>query len=360
MERNLMSAAVEKISLELIVEASSRIAGFAYRTPAYRCFSEKRISLKLECYQPVRSFKIRGASNKILSISESERRRRGVITASSGNHGLAVAYVARKLGIPATIVVPETVVRDKLEMIRSLGANTILYGRQQDERAKMADEISRSEGQIFVQPFNDLEVIAGQGTCGLEILEDVPDVESIFVPIGGGGLISGIASAVKLKRETMKQQEEQEDGDRKRGEIKVIGVQPEGSPSMYESWKKGELVSIEESKTIADGLSVRRPGEITFEFVKRFVDDIILVNDKEILEATHKLLRREHILAEPSGAAAFAGALKQEKMSKDSETHGTVVAVVSGGNISQDVLRNVLNLEATTTDDATPSQTSAI
>jgi threonine dehydratase len=318
------------VTIEQIREARNRIQGFAYRTPTYPSFSEPNSYLKLECYQPVRSFKIRGASNKILLIPEQERKSRGVITASSGNHGLAVAYVAHRLGIKATIVLPENVIKDKFDMITSLGAQAILFGRQQDERSKKAEEIQRKEGQIFVQAFNDEQIVAGQATCGLELIEDLPNVERIYVPIGGGGLISGVALAIKLLSER---------------NVKVIGVQPEGSPSMYESWRKGAVLSIEASKTIADGLSVRKPGDITYSFVKRYVDEIILVNDDEILSATSQLLRKEHVLAEPSGAASFAGLLKSNKQEGRSPIS---VAIVSGGNISQEVLSRVLTYPTTT------------
>jgi threonine dehydratase len=314
-----------EVSLESIKEARNRIAGYAFRTPAYSAFSVEHAWLKLECYQPVRSFKIRGASNKILSINDSERKKRGVITPSSGNHGLAVAYVANRLGIKATIVLPENVIPDKLEMIKSLGAIPVLSGRQQDERAKKAEEISRDEGQIIIQPFNDATIVSGQGTCGLELVEDVRELEKVFVPIGGGGLISGVAASIKLNPKT--------------SHIKVIGVQPEGSRSMYESFKKGELSTIPRSQTIADGLSVRKPGDITFALVKRYVDEIMLVSDNEILETTYRLLRKEHVLSEPSGAAAFAGLLKSRK---DSNTTLSA-AIVSGGNISQEVLSRILS-----------------
>lgn len=315
------------LTLEQIKEAQKRIQGFAYRTPSYPAFSEANAFLKLECYQPVRSFKIRGASNKILSISEKERKRYGVITASSGNHGLAVAYVANKLGIKATIVLPENVIKDKFDMIKSLGAETVLFGKQQDERSRKAEEIQKKEGQIFVQAFNDEQIVAGQATCGLELIEDVSNLENVFVPIGGGGLISGVAAAIKLTQRSRN--------------VKVIGVQPEGSPSMYESWKKGAISSIDASKTIADGLSVRKPGDITYSFVKRYVDEIILVNDDEILSATFQLIQREHVLAEPSGAAAFAGLIKSRKQ-KGKNKKTISAAIVSGGNISQEVLGKVL------------------
>ncbi|MHB8565760.1 MAG: threonine ammonia-lyase [Nitrososphaerales archaeon] len=305
------------VSLSDVKAAAERIHGYAIRTPCYESFAERGAYLKLECFQPVRSFKIRGASNKILSIDKKSLVK-GLITASSGNHGLAVAFVAHKLGIAATIVLPQNVIPDKLAIIRSLGAKTVFAGTQQDERAARAKEIQGAEGQIFIQPFNDPEVIAGQGTCGLEILEDVPDLESVFVPIGGGGLISGIALAIKESRKG----------------VKVIGVQPEGSSSMYESWKNGELTSIAESRTIADGLAVRRPGDITFSFVKRYVDDIVLVSDQEILDATSKIIKGEHVLVETSGAAAFAALLKSKSRSNQ-------VAIVSGGNISSEMLKKV-------------------
>ncbi len=312
------------LTLDKIQEAAKRIRGYAHRTPTYKSFSEDNIRFKLECYQPVRSFKIRGATNKMLSIPERERRR-GVITASSGNHGLAVAYIANILGIAATIVLPENVILDKYEMIEGLGARAVLAGHQQDERARRAEEIAAKEGQIFVQPFNDEDIVAGQATCGLEIAEDVPDVETVFVPIGGGGLVAGVSSALKLNERS--------------NNVRVIGVQPEGSPSMYKSWKNGELSSIESSSSIADGLLVRRPGEITFSIVKKFVDEIILVSDDEIMRAAYQLLRKEHILAEPSGAAAFAGALKYRTHDKP----GRSVAVVSGGNISQETLLKLIS-----------------
>jgi len=314
------------ISISDVVQARARIHGYAYRTPTYRSFSEESAWLKLECFQPTRSFKIRGAANKILSLPE-DILRNGVITASSGNHGLAVAYVANRLKIKATIVLPENVVPEKLAWIRSLGANAILFGRQQDDRQRKASEIQKAEGYELIPPFNDYEIITGQATCGLELLEDLADVENIFVPIGGGGLISGVALASKLEKPKAK--------------IRVFGVQPQGSPSMYESFMKKELSTISESKSIADGLLVRRPGDITFEFVKRFVDGIILVSDTEILDATKQLITQEHVLSEPSGAAAFAGLLKSRKESSTGRSQKSA-AVVSGGNISVDLLQKLL------------------
>ncbi|HXQ91765.1 MAG TPA: threonine/serine dehydratase [Nitrososphaerales archaeon] len=317
-----------RILLSDISKATARIHGYAYRTPTYKSYSEASAWLKLECFQPTRSFKIRGAANKILSLPE-DRLGNGVITASSGNHGLAVAYVANKLEIDATIVLPENVVPEKLAWIKSLGAKIVLFGKQQDERQRKANEIQKSEGYEFIQPFNDLEIITGQGTCGLELIEDVPYVENIFVPIGGGGLISGVALAAKLERPS--------------GRVKVIGVQPEGSPSMFESFQKHEITTIKESRTIADGLSVRRPGDITFEFVKRYVDRILLVSDEEILDTTRQLIKQEHVLVEPSGAAAFAGLMKSRKENIEERTQRSV-AIVSGGNISYEILERIMKV----------------
>jgi threonine dehydratase len=189
---------------------------------------------------------------------------------------------------------------------------------------KKAVEIQNSEGLTFVQPFNDVEIITGQGTCGLELVEDVPKLQSVFVPIGGGGLISGISCAIRLSEH---------------GHIKVIGVQPEGSASMYKSFKSGTLSSIDESRTIADGLSVRKPGDITFSFVKKYVDDIVLVSDQEIIDATSQLLKKEHVLAEPSGAAALAGLLKVRR--DTGKVEGSAV-IVSGANISKEMLRRIV------------------
>jgi threonine dehydratase len=318
------------VTIADITRAAARIHGYAYRTPAYRSFSEESAWLKLECFQPTRSFKIRGAANKILSLPE-DVLGNGVITASSGNHGLAVSYVANKLQIRATIVLPENVVPEKLAWIKALGAKPVLFGKQQDDRQRKAVEMQKAEGYVMIPPFNDIDIIAGQATCGLEILEDLPDVENIFVAIGGGGLISGVAAAAKLQRP--------------KGKIKVFGVQPEGSPSMYESFRKKELSTISESKSIADGLLVRRPGDITFEFVKQYVDDIILVSEDEILSATKQLITKEHILVEPSGAASFAGMLKSRR-ERATERSLKSVTTISGGNISSDLLQKLLQNSA--------------
>ena len=253
------------------------------RPPTER-FPKNQFGLRWSVFSPSGRSRSAAPQTKYLSLTE-DQMKRGVITASSGNHGLAVAYVTHKLKIEATIVLPENVIPEKKEMIESLGARTVLFGRQQDERMRKAEEIQNSENLTFIQPFNDVEIITGQGTCGLELMEDVPEIQSVFVPIGGGGLISGVATAIKLKS----------------NHVRVIGVQPEGSASMYKSFKSGTLYSVDESHTIADGLSVRKPGDITFSFVRKYVNDIVLVNDEEIISATAQLIKKEHVLTEPSG-----------------------------------------------------------
>lgn len=245
-----------------------------------------------------------------------------MIIDSSGNHGLAVSYVVHKLNLNATVVLPEIVVPEKLELIRSLGARIVLFRTQQDERLMKAAEIQSKEDLSFIEPFNDLQIIAGQATCGLEIIQDMQDLESVFVPVGGGGLISGISCAIKMSRNN----------------TKVIGVQPEGSASMYESHKKGELSSVLESHTIADGLAVRKPVEITFLFTKRYVDDVILVSDEEIIDAARQLLIKEHLIAEPAGAASLAGLLKSRKLTHKNELSA---AIVSGWNVSKETLARI-------------------
>lgn len=316
---NMESLRNPVVSLKDIEEAAQRIRGYSCNTPIYQSFSEENTFFKLECFQPTRAFKIRGAANRMLLLPE-EQKQRGVVTASSGNHGVAVAYVAKRLGISATVVLPTTAIPEKIQMIKSLGAQTVFFGTQGDERTVKAKQIQDEEGKTLISSFNEPEIIAGQGTCGLEIIKTMPEIEAVFVPIGGGGLISGVSIAVKSNKNT--------------SGVKVIGVQPEGAASMYNSWKKGEICGLDKTNTIADGTSIRIPGNLTFPIVQRFVDDIILVSDSEILSATKQLIRSEHVLAEPSGAEAFAGLLRYRK----SREIGNSVAIVSGGNISWDIL----------------------
>jgi threonine dehydratase len=313
--------------IEDIRRARKTIEGIAYRTPLYRSEHLSRrfdanVFLKLECFQPTRVFKIRGAANKIVRISRAQRNR-GIVAASSGNHGLSVAYVAKLIGIPATIVVPRTAVREKVEAIKEQGAMVVEHGRSHAERHARAEQIQKERDAMLVHPFDDPEIIAGQGTIGLEVLEDLPDVDTILVPVGGGGLISGISLAAKAERP----------------ETKVYGVQSDRAPSMYESLRAGKPIRLNDVSTIADGLAPGEPGQLTFYVAKNYVDGVALTSDEKIRSATKFALESLHLLIEPSGAAVIA-ALDGSYRPKKGEN---LVLVISGGNISLDLLRRLLN-----------------
>jgi len=310
-----------------IQEARHRIASVAYRTPLY--FSPKlstitkaKVYLKLESYQPIRVFKIRGAANKILKLSEEERER-GFVAASSGNHGLAVSYLANRLGIRATIVVPTNAVEEKVTAIEEYGANVIKHGLFHDERFSKALELQRTSGAMIIHPFDDPDVIAGQGTIGLEICEDLPDLNAVIVPIGGGGLISGISTAIKNLKP----------------DVKVLGVEPEKASSMYQSIKNGKIIRLNDTTSIADGLATREPGALTYQIAKRNVDEILLVSEEQIEKAVFTAVKDCHLVVEPSAAAAIAGLLEKAHLRAEDK----VVVVVSGGNISLQIMSRILS-----------------
>jgi len=316
----------EVVGFQKILEASRKIRNFVTRTPTYHSvvFSQRtgaEVYLKLECFQPVGVFKIRGTVNKICRLSPSELKK-GLVTSSSGNHGLSVAYAAKIYGAKAVVVVPENAVKEKVEAMETYGAEVIKYGKDYDEAYSKALEIQKETGTTFVHPFNDPFVIAGQGTVGLELLEDIPDLNTIIIPIGGGGLISGISIAAKTLNPN----------------IRLVGVQPERAPAIYRSWKAGKIVEVDSVNTVADGLAARKPLDLTFRIIKRYVDDILLVTEQEIGEAVLALLHEAHILAEPSGAASLAGLLfKYNPKPKEK-----VAVIVSGANISIDYLASLL------------------
>ena len=277
--------------------------------------------LKLETGLPIRVFKLRGAVNKLLTLPDSALKR-GVLTASSGNHGFAIAYASRLFGTKAVICVPENENPQKLRAIQEQGAEVIRYGRGYDEAFEHALETAEKRGLTFVHAFNDREVIAGQGTCGLEMVRQLPDLDSVVVAIGGGGLISGVAIAAK----------ESLPG------CHVYGAETVAIPSMYESLKEGSPRRIAPKPTIADGMQAAVPGELTFEAVRRYVDRVGLVTDPELEDAVYDLLTLGRVLAEPSGAAPLAavkGSLRDVPGEK-------LVLVVSGGNISVGLLRSIL------------------
>jgi len=308
------------ITVADIHQARERIRQMVLRTPVIEDPAGSGLTLKAEHLQRTGSFKLRGASNRVMKAAEEGARH--VVTGSSGNHGQAVAYVARHLGLKATIVVPEDAPAVKVRAMREFGATVEFCGRTSNERLARAAEICRTEGALFIPPYDDPYVQAGQGTAGLEILEQVPDVEVVFVPIGGGGLISGVATAIK------------ESNPR----VKVVGVEPELANDTFLSRRRGEIVDIGASATIADGLRTSHPGRLTFPVVQRYVDEIVLVSEAEIKAACRFLLTKMKQAVEPSGAVSVAAALQVGGSGR--------VALVSGGNLDLDDLRGVPAWEA--------------
>ncbi len=271
---------------------------------------DNEIYIKPENLQTTGAFKIRGAYNKI-SKMPLEDRKKGLIASSAGNHAQGVAYAAHKLGVEATIVMPCTTPLIKVEATKKLGAKVVLHGDCYDEAYTEAFRLKEENDYIFVHPFNDLDVIEGQGTIALEILEEIPDLDCIIVPIGGGGLISGIAIAAKMINPN----------------IKIIGVEPDGAQCMKMSIAQNKVVSLDNLYTIADGVAVKNPGSITFPFIRDFVDEIITVSDFDIMEAFLIILERHKLIGENAGVMPFA-ALKKIKEKKKK-----IACLISGGNI---------------------------
>jgi threonine dehydratase len=296
------------VTLDDVRAAAVRIRGVAVRTPLLEV---GRLALKCENLQPMGAFKVRGACNMIAQLSP-DARAAGVITYSSGNHGQAVALVAQRFGIPAVVVMPETAPAIKVEGVRRYGAEVIFAGTTTLQRKARAEEELARRGLIMVPPFDDPCVIAGQGTIGLEILEQCPAVTTVFVPAGGGGLISGVSVAIKGMR----------------GGVRIVGVEPDGAPKMSRSRAAGHPITLEHVASIADGLLAVRPGDLTFAHVQTLVDDVITVSDEQIRAAIRWLFGEANLVAEPSGAAAVAGAL-----ASGSSDGAVNVAIVSGGNV---------------------------
>jgi threonine dehydratase len=310
---------------EEIEWAQKRIRKVIFQTPmlysdAISKMAGKEVFLKLENLQKTGSFKIRGAYYKLSQLNPSVRKR-GVVAASAGNHAQGVAYASSLLGIRSTIVMPEGASIAKQMATRSYGGEVILFGQDMDESLQHAKQLEE-KGSYFVHPFDDERVIAGQGTIGLEILEEVPGVEAIVVPIGGGGLISGIATIVKKRRP----------------EVKIVGVQAAHAPSAFYSWKKKEIVEAEVKPTLADGIALRRVGESTFPIIERKVDDIITVEEDEIASAILMLMERKRVVAEGAGAAPLAALLSRPGRIKGRK----VVLVISGGNIDVNLLDRII------------------
>lgn len=310
--------------------AAARIRGVARRTPLIDLTIEMRDRLpagvsafhvKCENFQPMGAFKIRGAYNMLARLMEEaeaspalKRRPTGVITYSSGNHGQAMAMAAARLGVPAVVVMPTTAPPNKIAGAKALGAEVILEGTTSIARRDRAEKEAAARDLVMMPPFEHPWVIEGQGTCALEILEELPQVTCVLAPVGGGGLVSGVAAAVKQKRP----------------DVRVIGVEPAGAAKMSASLREGQPVTLESTATIADGLMPVRPGDITFAHVKQWVDEMVTVDDAQIAEATLWLHDRGHLVVEPSGAATVAAVRSLSLQGMGT----TVAAILSGGNVT--------------------------
>jgi len=312
------------VTLDDICAAQALLHGIAVRTPLLEwtgAADRRKLFLKLENLQPIGAFKLRGAYNKVASFSDEERRR-GVISYSSGNHAQGVAYAARAFGVKAIIVMPSNAPKNKLEATAALGAEIVTVGPGSEERRLRAEQLAAEHGYAIVPPYNDEKIIAGQGTVGLEILEDLPGVETVLVPVGGGGLISGVSAAIKLSNP----------------KVKVIGVEPELAADAQASLRAGRIVSFpaeQVSRTMADGLRTQSIGAINFEHIRAYVDDIVSVTEDEIREATRALSANARTVAEPSGAVAPAAFLFHADELPNTKIN---VAVISGGNIDPALL----------------------
>ncbi|MBN1329447.1 MAG: threonine/serine dehydratase [Candidatus Heimdallarchaeota archaeon] len=314
------------VNYQAIIEAQKTIKSFIKLTPLYQSqflskFCNGNVFLKLENQQITNSFKVRGAYNKILNLTQKEKQK-GLITASSGNHAQAVALVAAKFNIPIKIIVPINTPFNKLEKINKYPITLELNGNNYDESENYALKLSKEENLMYISAYNDDLIIAGQGTIGLEILQDMPSITDILVPLGGGGLLSGITIAVKNINP----------------KIKVYGIQTEACPTFYESLKVGEIIEVKMNDSIADGMyGGIEKGSITFDIIRDFVDEVYLVKEKTIRKGIALLYSKDNIIAEGSAAAAIAPILEHKK----DFSNRNIVSIISGGNIDQDLLAKI-------------------
>src|SRR6058998_106558 len=332
METHSIEKALRIVSLAEIKEAQARLRGIAVRTELLQsqllqdgsANDNRKLYLKPENLQPIGSFKLRGAYNKIASLSDEERHR-GVISYSSGNHAQGVAYAARSLGVKAVIVMPNNAPAIKREATAALGAQIVQVGPASSERQAKAEQLAAEHGYLIVPPYNDEKIIAGQGTMGLDILEDLPDAETVLVPVGGGGMISGIATAIKLSKPS----------------TKIIGVEPELAADAQASLRAGKIIQFsaeQVTRTMADGLRTQSVGPINFEHIRKYVDDIVTIREDETREAMRRLAANSKTIAEPSGAVAVAAFLfHRDQLPKTTLN----VAVISGGNIEPKMLEEI-------------------
>ncbi|HEU4593996.1 MAG TPA: pyridoxal-phosphate dependent enzyme [Pyrinomonadaceae bacterium] len=317
------------LTLETVREAHARIRPKIHRTPVLtsRTFDAQagcRVFFKCENFQRSGAFKFRGATNRMLSLSEEEKSR-GVVAFSSGNHAQAVALAAREAGVRAVIVMPEDAPRSKLAATRGYGADVRVYDRQHDDREAVARDISEREGLLLVPPYDDYHIINGQGTCALELLEEVPDLDALLTPCGGGGLFAGASTAAKALRP----------------EIRCFPVESELSDDTRQSFLKGERVHIPPPPTIADGMRTQSPGALTFPVVQRTAEDVLTVSEEEIVETMRFIIFRMKILVEPTGAVAAAAALFG-KLPPGITRAGIVI---SGGNVDPEALARIIEVK---------------
>ena len=317
------------LTIELIREARERIAGRVHRTPvvtshSFNVLAGRKVFFKCENLQRAGAFKIRGATNKIRSLSDEEKKR-GVVAFSSGNHAQAVAVAAGEAGVRALVAMPDDAPKAKIAATRSYGAEIIFYDRRKEDREAFALDLGQRERLVLVPPYDDYLILAGQGTCGLEFLEEVPDLDCILAPCSGGGLFAGVATAAKATNPG----------------IRCFPVEPDTADDTRQSFVKGERVSIPPPPTIADGLRVQFPGAITFPIIQNLAEDVLTVSDEEIIATLRFILFRMKLLVEPSGVAAAAAVMFQ-KLPADLKQVGVVL---SGGNIDPEVLTKLIDNE---------------
>ena len=314
------------ITLQDVERARSLVRKHLVTTPLVHSpeFSEacgSAIYFKLESFQHTHAFKVRGALNKVASLSMAECQR-GVIAASSGNHALGVAYASRLLGVEATVVMPTSAPPTKIELAKGYGAKVVLHGQTYDDAFAHAQELAAGQGKALAPSFDDLKVIAGQGTIVLEVLEALPDVDILLAPIGGGGLVSGLAFTLAELGHP----------------ARVVGVEAEGAPKMLESIRAGKRIKLSHVETIADGIAIQQPGELNFDFVRRYVKDILTVSDEHIYQALARMLFDMKVVVEPAAAAPVAALLFDESLRN---LRKTICCVITGGNISRALLQRV-------------------
>jgi len=317
------------ISFEDVKAAAQAITGVANRTPVLtsRTVNELtgyQVYFKCENFQRIGAFKFRGAFNALSRLSDQEKAN-GVVTHSSGNHAQGIALAARLLGIQATIVMPTDAPASKMAATRGYGARIVTYDRQTEDRAEVSGRLAREHDLAFVHPYDHPHIMAGQGTVALELLEDVPDLDILVAPIGGGGLLSGCATAARALRPG----------------IQIFGVETENSNDWWQSFRRNERVKIPPPDTVADGMRTQQPGELTFPVIRKYVQEILLVSDAQVIETLEFMLLRLKILVEPTGAVAAAAVLRKMVGSPGSK----VGVIISGGNMDADLLAKILSAD---------------